>query len=157
MKHEKDIFEIRDVFVSVVNKFRAFEKFPHHYGTGELLYPSELVTIETLGTNPGINVTELAKKHGITKGAVSQTIKKLEKKDLVKRTKSPTNSKEVLLSLTVKGEMAYHQHQLFHLKFASDFFEEIDRWTPEQVEFLKHAFMALDRLLDDAIEYVQNM
>jgi DNA-binding MarR family transcriptional regulator len=154
MKYEKEIAEIRDLFLSILNKYRMFEKIPHHYGTGEILYPAEVVMIETLGAYPGINVTELAKKHGVTKGAISQTIKKLEKKELVKKTKSASNSKEVLLSLTMKGEIAYHQHQLFHLQAASELFDEIDQWTPEQMEFLKRAFATFDRMFDSAMEMV---
>ena len=102
MKNENELLKIRELFISVVNKLNTLEKTPRRYGTDELLYASELTAIETLGYHPGINVTEFAEKHSITKGAVSQLINKLEKKDLVKREKNPTNQKEVLLKLTNK-------------------------------------------------------
>jgi hypothetical protein len=54
----------------------------------------------------------------------------------------------------MKGEIAYHQHQLFHLQAASELFDEIDQWTPEQMEFLKRAFATFDRMFDSAMEMV---
>lgn len=152
MKYEREIGEVRDVFLSIMNKYKAFEKIPHHYGTDELLYVTEMTTIETIAQYPDINVTELAEKHGVTKGAISQTIKKLEKKDMVQRLKSPTSQREVLLRLTLKGEMAYHQHQLFHLQIAAELFEEIDTWTPEQIAFLKRALSTFDCMFDKAMD-----
>ncbi len=156
MKYEKEIAEIRTRFLSLINKYRTFEKMPHHYGTGEILYPAELVTIETIGAFPKINVTELAHKHGVTKGAVSQTLAKLERKKLVQKSKSPTNHKETLLKLTVKGEIAYHQHQLFHLQIDAGFFEETEHWTPEQIKFLLHVFTRFNEMLDKAFELMKD-
>lgn len=152
MQYEKEMTELREMFLSLINKYKAFEKTPQYYGTDELLYLSEMTTIETIGAYPEINVTELAKKIGVTKGAISQMIKKLEKKNLVVRSKDPSNNKEVRIKLAIKGEIAFHQHQLFHLQFASDLFEELERWTPEQWAFLKHVFTVFNQLFDKALK-----
>ncbi len=55
-------------------------KSPLDYGTDDLLYRSEVHTLEVIEKNPGINVTGIAKALDLTKGAVSQTIRKLVEK-----------------------------------------------------------------------------
>jgi len=85
-----------------------------------------------IGTHPDINGTSLAKIMGVTKGAISQVIKKLEKKKLVDRYQNPTNNKEILLRLTKKGEIDYHGHEAYHAKYDSQWFEALEKITPEQ-------------------------
>jgi DNA-binding MarR family transcriptional regulator len=156
MKNEQELIELRELFLSIVNKLNALEKTPRHYGTDELLYNSEVLMIESLGYRPNLNVTEFAERHGITKGAVSQLAKKLEKKGLVTRHKNPDNQKEVLLKLTTKGEIAFHQHTLLHLRFAKEFFDCFDSLKPEEIELILKFLTMLDDLfnrvdeLDDA-------
>ena len=128
------------------------EKTPRRYGTDELLYTSEILTIESLGYQSGVNVTEFASKHGITKGAVSQIINKLEQKGLVTRYKGSENQKEVLLKLTTKGEIAFHQHQLFHLQFAREFFDEFENMTQEHLSVLINFFTKLDHIMERALQ-----
>ena len=91
MNEERSHTSIIEKFGRIINKFNYIEKIPRDFGTGKLLYPSEIHLIETIGKTPGINVTELAKRHGISKAAISQKLKKLEKKDLVERYKNGEN------------------------------------------------------------------
>ena len=53
------------------------------------------------------NATEIAKQLGLTKGAVSQTVSRLEKKGIIVKTKDPYNKNELTLSLTPFGKKAY--------------------------------------------------
>lgn len=50
------------------------------YGTGDLISMVEVHTLTAIEDNPGISVTELALMWNRTKGAISQTVTKLEKK-----------------------------------------------------------------------------
>ena len=157
MKNERELLQIRELFLKIVNKLNQLEKTPRRYGTDEWLYASELLMIESLGYKPGVNVTEYAENHGITKGAVSQLVKKLEKKGLVERYKNPTNQKEVLLKLTMKGEIAFHKHTLLHLQFAKDFFEEFENLTSEQTGLIIHFLTSLDGLFDRAAGIIDEL
>lgn len=72
--------------IRILNKAYALEKKPVDMGCGVLLYPSEFHLIEAAGKNPEENLTSIASRLGVTKGAISQTVKKnLKKKDLWKR------------------------------------------------------------------------
>jgi DNA-binding MarR family transcriptional regulator len=96
-----------------------------NFGTGVAMYRREIHTIQGIGKNPGINITALAETMGVTKGAVSQTIAKLTKKGLVRKTYAPGNAKEVVPELTDLGWIGFHNHEKFHmeaLNIAHEFF-----------------------------------
>ena len=84
------------------------------FGTGIGLYRSEIHTIQTIGRNPGINVTRLAERMGVTKGAVSQMLGRLAKKGLAEKGTISGNEKEVIGELTDLGRRAFENHEAFH-------------------------------------------
>jgi DNA-binding MarR family transcriptional regulator len=85
------------------------------FGTGVLMHTKEIHTVQAIGRHSGINVTKLAEYTGVTKGAVSQTINKLVRKGLVKKTHPPGNDKEVVLELTDLGQLGFQNHEKFHM------------------------------------------
>jgi DNA-binding MarR family transcriptional regulator len=116
MKDIKTEFEqIMQKFDEVVTLMESMHTPSLSFGTGVLMYRREIHTIQSIGRNPGINVTNLAEYMGVTKGAVSQIIKKLIKKGLVRRTHTPGNAKEVVLELTELGWTGFHNHEKFHM------------------------------------------
>ncbi len=86
------------------------------FGTGVLMHTKEIHTVQAIGKNSGINVTKLAEHTGVTKGAVSQTLKRLIRKGLVRKTHAPGNDKEVVLELTDLGWIGFHNHEKFHME-----------------------------------------
>ena len=85
------------------------------FGTGVLMHTKEIHTVQAIGRHPGINVTKLAENAGVTKGAVSQTINKLVRKGLVRKTHLPGNNKEIILELTNLGQIGFQNHEKFHM------------------------------------------
>lgn len=132
----------------IIAKSFELEKVPRDYGTGDLLYHSEIHTLHAIGVKPGLNVTQLAALLGVTKGAVSQVISKLSKKGLVDRYKEPENNKQVLLALTQKGQKAYSGHVAYHKRIGDAFFTEIGKVTDEQIEFLRLFFNKFEAFID---------
>jgi DNA-binding MarR family transcriptional regulator len=51
---------------------------------------------------------------GVTKGAVSQKLKKLENKILTEKKEDPKNSSRSIVELTSKGKAAYFAHKHWH-------------------------------------------
>lgn len=83
------------------------------YGTGELINMVEVHTLTAIEDNPGINVTQLALIWNRTKGAISQTATRLEKKGLIERRRNSKNSKIVELFPTEKGIRLSQAHKQF--------------------------------------------
>lgn len=100
--------------MKLINIYSEHEINPRTYGTDEIYYSLEIHTIYIIGKSPGINLTDIAHSHGISKSAVSKVIKKLEKKGAVHRYKMEDNKKEVLFELTDKGKEAYYGHIEYH-------------------------------------------
>lgn len=117
-----------------VNLFNKLESIPFDAGNGDLLYPSEMHTIEALGSNKGNTVTELCASFGVTKGAVSQTISKLESKGYVKKTRSKEYPREVDLSLTQKGEAVFEKHSGFHELMDKELEEFLKTYPAEKLK-----------------------
>ena len=69
-----------DLFLKILHLYSVIGRKPKDYGTGDLLYIAEIHTITMVGNNHQINMTQLAEIMGVTRGAISQTIRKLVKR-----------------------------------------------------------------------------
>lgn len=131
-----------DLFLKILHLYSLISKKPKDYGTGDLLYFTEIHTITMVGKNRKINMTSLAGMMGVSKGAISQTIKKLVSKNLIVKT-NLNNRKEINLSLSEKGRLAFKgqksmQKEIF--TFASALY---NRGTPEQRELVRRLFIEI--------------
>ena len=72
-----------------MNKIIRSESLPRDFGTGEPLFTSEIHTLCVIGTAPGINITDLSVRLGVTKGAISKIAKKIEENASLRDTRSP--------------------------------------------------------------------
>ena len=131
-KNEK----ITNLYFSSLDEFNKFENMPRDFGTGDLLYRSEIHTLQAIGKKPNRNLTELAGDLGISKSGVSKFIKKLLDKELVTKNRQVNNKKEVVFALTLKGEIAYKGHQKFSKEMFVDLLEYIDSVREEEQDFL---------------------
>lgn len=135
-------------FNRFINKFNELEKMPYNFGIDEMLYPSEIHTIQAIGNNNGINVTALAQRLGVTKGAVSQMITKLKNRGLISKMRSMDNNKEVLLILTAKGQKAFEGHERFHNEMYMDFTRYIGDLTSKELDVFKTVLDKVDFYID---------
>ncbi|HUN54748.1 MAG TPA: MarR family winged helix-turn-helix transcriptional regulator [Smithella sp.] len=132
----------------LINKYNSLEKKLYNFGIDELLTPAEIHTIDCIGKNSGINVTLLAEKLGITKGAVSQMINKLKKKNLVVKLKDSENDKEVILLLSKKGKTAFNGHVKFHEDIYKDLIPLLENTSMEGINSFKEIINKIEFYLD---------
>lgn len=134
--------------LKVVYKFFEIDQKTRYYGTDVPLFPSEIHMINMIKQNEGIHVTGLANILKVTKGAVSQIIMKLEKKELIRKDKDIQNQSRLVLKLTPKGEIAYNTHIEWH-KMIDDMVNEIIRNdSVENIEYLKGVLTKLEIKLE---------
>ena len=116
MKEENNIYEqLMHELDQVLTKVDSLHSPSHDFGTGIPIYRNEIHTIQEIGRYPKINLKTLAEHMGVTKGAVSQTITKLARKGMVRKTHAKGNEKEVLLELTDLGWIGFQNHEKFHI------------------------------------------
>ncbi len=140
--------EILGSIFRLSRKFFEAMKQPNKFGTDSLLYSSEIHTLEMIGKHPGITVTELADRQGISKSALPKLIHKLIEKDLVYRYQETGNKKNILLELTDKGRLAVQHHFKFHETFDSGIMKKINSLTPEEYLFLSDILQELEQYID---------
>lgn len=80
--------EKKDLYISVyriINKYNAKTKQPKTFGTTQSVCGSEAQVLDVVAHGEALTASMIAAILGITKGAVSQTLAKLEKKGLISR------------------------------------------------------------------------
>ena len=149
---EKEYNQIILTFTRIINQFAQLEKNPRDFGTGDVLFPSEVHMIDVIGKNPGINITGLAKVLGVTKGAVPKIIAKLDRKGLLNRYRRGDNQKEVLLELSKRGIVAFEGHKEFHRRTDEDLKQKLRLLDDSQIRFLKVIFADLDKYAGEMLK-----
>lgn len=81
------------------------------YGVGHLINEVEIHNLGYICDQEGITVTQLAADTYRTKGAVSQLVKKLEAKGLVKKVQKDNDKKSIFLYPTEEGKRVSSIHR----------------------------------------------
>ena len=150
MDREKACHEIMEIFLRVVNKYNGLEKVPVKHSPGLDLYHSERHMLDRIGANPPMNLTELARASGVTKGAISQIVKKLETKGVIRRYKKAANDKEVFIELTETGKKTCEERKRTNKETMGPLREQLELHSDEHVAFLVHMFHWLDEFMNRA-------
>jgi DNA-binding MarR family transcriptional regulator len=152
MQRELESKELIGLFLRLVHKVNAMEKAPVEHGKEFRLYHSERHMLDKVGDDPGMNVTEFARAVGVTKGAISQVIRKLETKGLVRRYKKSRNEKEVFIELTSQGRDFYEERKRINKETIREISEELRLHSDDKVAFLLRMFHWFDMFLDRSME-----
>lgn len=144
----RDYNQSSEIMERIINKYNQEENKKRCYGTDTVLTRKEIHTIYSIGKNSGINVTQLAKLQGVTKGAVSQMIYKLVEKGYVKKSVSMNSDSEVRLELTAAGCVAYDAHNQFHKETQEDFFLLLKNMPEETYQQMLEILIAFEKSLD---------
>ena len=155
MDRKNSTKEIMELFIRVVNKYNSIEKIPIKYANISNLYHSERHMLDMIGDNPGMNITGLAKNVGVTKGAISQVVKKLENKGVVRRYKDIKNDKEVFIELTKQGRDIYQIHKEINEESIRPLHDELKKHPEDKIEFLVKMFRWIEGFLDESRKKMQ--
>lgn len=132
-------------FERVANKVRALERSRRDFGLFGELQVREIYTIDNIGMNEGITVTELATAMGVTKGAASQVVGSLEKRGYVDKQPDQHDGKKVHLLLTEKGLEVQERHRLF---YEESFKRYLHMVSPGQVLLFSELLVMIEKYLD---------
>ena len=94
----------------VVNKILFLKKKRLFQFRGVEFFPSEVHLMLVIKEKISTNATRMAEQLGVTKGAVSQTLTRLEKKGVLIKTKDPSNKNELTLEFTPFGTEAFKRY-----------------------------------------------
>ncbi|HEY3424692.1 MAG TPA: MarR family transcriptional regulator [Negativicutes bacterium] len=138
---------VLDTMLRIINKATELLAEPRNFGT-EVLCASEIHMIEVIGRNPGIHVTEIANKLGITKGAVPKMICKLIHKDMIYRYQAKDNKKMVFFKLTEKGHTAFQSHAEFHKELDQGIMKKFNSLQESELLIFQDIINEVERYID---------
>jgi DNA-binding MarR family transcriptional regulator len=145
----KNIFAVHEKFSNLLKLYKEVETRPRNFGTDELLTGTEIHLIETIGENAeSLSVTDLSRLLGVTKGAVSQNLKKLEKKGLTYKEEDPRNVSRSIVRLTSKGKAAFYSHKHWHETLDGGYFNYLEQLGEGKIEFLLKFMINIEKMLN---------
>jgi DNA-binding MarR family transcriptional regulator len=139
---------VHEIMIRIINKASSLMAEPRNFGIDDILYTSEIHIVDVIGRNPGINVTEIAVKLGITKGAIPKIIRKLIQKELIYRYQAKYNKRIVQFELTDKGHIAFQQHIEFHQKFDNIIIQTFNSVSETDLNFLNDIMSTVEQHID---------
>lgn len=148
---------ITETLVRIFNKAAAIEREPVDTGDGIFLYTSEVHLIDAVGRYGKESMSELAARLGITKGAISQTAKKLEEKGYLERTNPEGNNKTVFLHLTKAGKRAYDWHRAYHAAVYRIVEQDLSLKNDRDIQNIRVFLHELERAFDKCPEIRQKI
>ena len=95
--------ELVGLVMATIDKILHAEKGKVLEAEGVKLHPSEIHLLLFLEDHPAVNATQIAQRFSVTKGAVSQTLTRLERKGVLIKGRNPGSQTELDLSFTEQG------------------------------------------------------
>lgn len=148
----RDYSEMTSLMERVIHKYAQWEEKKRTYGTDLPLSKAEIHTIAAVGNHPNINITSLAERLGITKGAASQMIYKLVDKGVVEKRVSPDSDTEVVLNLTENGMINYKAHEEYHRQTNDKAMKLLEDMPDSFYQYMLEYFSAFEKVIDENLE-----
>ncbi len=147
---QDELKNLIDLFLKILHLYSVINRKPKDYGTGDLLYLTEIHTIRIVGENENLNMTNLSRIMGVTRGAISQTIRKLVAKNFILK-ENTNNRKEFILRLSEKGKVVFHGQESFQRELFSFAEGLYDKAASSDRELVRRLFSAISGNMEERV------
>lgn len=120
-------------FQGFVEQYDSLSKRQHISNTTSISV-AEIHTLVTIAKMQPINLIRLAEKRSVSRSAITQVVKNLERKDLLIKEKVPENSKSIYLKLTASGLEVVREHQKQDDYLNKEVLAILTRYSPSLLE-----------------------
>ncbi|MEW6350163.1 MAG: MarR family transcriptional regulator [Thermodesulfobacteriota bacterium] len=114
------------------------------------LHPSEIHLMQVIKELPGLSAGDMAQKLGVSNGAVSQTLARLERKGVVRKEKDRSLKNRLTVDFTEPGRDAIERFEEEQASAMASFSEYLSGLTTEEHsaigDFLSHLEEFVQRL-----------
>ena len=149
---KKKILHIHCKFQSIMDLTLQLEKMPRKFGTDEPMSISEIHMIELIGDTEDLSVTDISRHLNVTKGAVSQSLKKLEARGVVRKNQDPGNRSRVIVSLTAKGQTAFWAHKHWHETMDGGFLKYVQEMKEKDLHVVIQFLERVEAFLQERVD-----
>jgi DNA-binding MarR family transcriptional regulator len=134
--------------VRLLNKRSRIEERPIRYDADVELSPREIHTIQAIGEQEEINVSDVAAYFGVSKSAASQMVRKLVDKGFVEKAHAAHSNREFRLSLTKSGRRAFRAHERLHGRLVADLTDRLGAFSLSQIATASVMMDVMESVLD---------
>ena len=134
-----------------LNKYGQVEKKSLVFA-GVNLHPVEIHTLCFIDKRGGSFVSEIARETGVTRGAVSQVVSKLEKKGLVEKVQDTANKSRLILQATDKGKECSLDHETMHKNMDDALFSYLQSLDADHLALIEELYRKMDCWMDNYLE-----
>ncbi|MFL0195247.1 MarR family winged helix-turn-helix transcriptional regulator [Clostridium sp. WILCCON 0269] len=92
-----------------------------------------------------MKISDLGKKMGLSNSTISGIVDRLEKQELIKRTRSETDRRVVYISVTPKFEKSFQEN---FCNIEKKFEEIADKVSPEEIDIILRGLNVLEKLVN---------
>lgn len=131
---------VNDILVNLFNEIMDIEERALITSEYKDISVKDMHVIEAIGIGNPRNMSAVAKSLSVTVGTLTIAMNNLVKKGYVNRVRSEEDRRVVLVSLSEKGEQAYHHHRIFHERMVMSVLKDINK---EETESLTAALVKL--------------
>jgi DNA-binding MarR family transcriptional regulator len=133
----EDKLAISQLLLNVISGFYEKDSKVNYFDTDTLLYHSEIHMVQCIKENENMHLSAIARRLGVTRGAVSQIVMRLEKKGVITKEADQHNGRKLVLRLTAKGETAYASHKRNHDSYNAVTLTLLENADQSKLDFLK--------------------
>ena len=127
---------VNDVLVKLFNEIMDIEERALITSEYRDISVNDMHVLEAVGMQAPRSMSTVAKSLSVTVGTLTIAVNNLVKKGYVTRVRSEEDRRVVLVSLSEKGERAYHHHKMFHERMVMAVLKGLSR---EETEALTKA------------------
>ena len=138
-----------DLLGRVINKILFLKKKDLFQFQGVKFYPSEVHVMLVIEEKSATNATRMAERLGVTKGAVSQTLTRLEMKGVLIKTKDPYNKNELTLTFTPFGVEAFKHYSARVADNIRKHHQYLEQFTENEKAAIQRFLIDVDTVLDE--------
>ena len=131
---------VNDILVNLFNEIMDIEERALITSEYKDISVKDMHVIEAIGIGNPRNMSAVAKSLSVTVGTLTIAMNNLVKKGYVNRVRSEEDRRVVLVSLSEKGEQAYHHHRIFHERRVMSVLKDLNK---EETESLTAALVKL--------------
>ena len=111
-------------------------------------FPSEIHLMNVIASGEDLSALDMANRLGVTKGAVSQTLSRLETKGIIIKEKDPRYKNRLKVNLTETGKEVFAIHQETQAGFQSQYSKYLSSISEKERDVIRNFLKQLEGLID---------
>lgn len=106
--------QVNTFLVDIFGQINKLEQHALATGLNDDVSVTEMHIMEKIGQAGSSRMTDIARALGVTLATLTVACDRMQRKDLIERTRAEKDRRVVMVSLTAKGQAAWQYHEKFH-------------------------------------------